>query len=191
MRVKSNGKKPLLMIAALALVVALSIGLTSAFLTSKVGLTNTFTPGKVSCEVVENVSDGKKTVVQVKNPQTDDAVPAYIRVAVVANTVDAEGNITGSANVSGSLGGEGWVQGADGYYYYTKIVEPKEPYNVTGNLLSGEIDLDGVQVTVLAQAIQAYGVSGETPAVKEAWGSSVNSVAADGSLVIIPATAGN
>ena len=191
MRVKSNGKKPLLMIAALALVVALSIGLTSAFLTSQQGLTNTFTPGKVSCEVVENVSDGKKTVVQVKNPQTDDAVPAYIRVAVVANTVDAEGNITGSANVSGSLGGEGWVQGADGYYYYTKIVEPKEPYNVTGNLLSGEIDLDGVQVTVLAQAIQAYGVSGETPAVKEAWGSSVNSVAADGSLVIIPATAGN
>ena len=191
MRVKSNGKKPLLMIAALALVVALSIGLTSAFLTSQQGLTNTFTPGKVSCEVVENVSGGKKTVVQVKNPQTDDAVPAYIRVAVVANTVDAEGNITGSANVSGSLGGKGWVLGADGYYYYTKIVEPKEPNNVTDNLLSDDIDLDGIQVTVLAQAIQAYGVSGETPAVKEAWGSSVNSVAADGSLVIIPATAGN
>lgn len=176
MRVKSNGKKPLLMIAALALVVALSIGLTSAFLTSQQGLTNTFTPGKVSCEVVENVSDGKKTVVQVKNPQTDDAVPAYIRVAVVANTVDAEGNITGSADVSGSLGGEGWVQGDDGYYYYTKIVEPKEPNNVTDNLLSDDIDLDGIQVTVLAQAIQAHGVTDGTPsvtAVKDAWGNNI------------------
>ena len=169
MRVKSNGKKPLLMIAALALVVALSIGLTSAFLTSQQGLTNTFTPGKVSCEVVENVSDGKKTVVQVKNPQTDDAVPAYIRVAVVANTVDENGNITGSADVSGSLGGEGWVRGADGYYYYAKIVEPKEPNNVTDNLLSGEIDLDGIQVTVLAQAIQAHGVTGDLMAAEDAW----------------------
>ena len=188
MRVKSNGKKPLLMIAALALVVALSIGLTSAFLTSQQGLTNTFTPGKVSCEVVENVSGGKKTVVQVKNPQTDDAVPAYIRVAVVANTVDAEGNITGSANVSGSLGGEGWVLGADGYYYYTKIVEPERD---TSNLVKAPIPLSNIQVTVLAQAIQAHGVSDGESAVAEAWKSGVSSVAADGSLVIKVTTAGN
>lgn len=185
MRVKSNGKKPLLMIAALALVVALSIGLTSAFLTSTRGLTNTFTPGEVSCEVKETVQNKVKSDIVVENTGT---IPAYIRVAVVANTVDAEGNITGSANVSGSLGGEGWVQGADGYYYYTKIVEPERD---TSNLVKAPIPLSNIQVTVLAQAIQAYGVSGETPAVKEAWGSSVNSVAADGSLVIIPATAGN
>ena len=111
MRVKSNGKKPLLMIAALALVVALSIGLTSAFLTSQQGLTNTFTPGKVSCEVVEDVRENYKTSIKVQNISENDyekanLVPAYIRVAVVANTVDENGNIAGSADVSGSLGGE-------------------------------------------------------------------------------------
>ena len=195
MRVKSNGKKPLLMIAALALVVALSIGLTSAFLTSQQGLTNTFTPGKVSCEVVEDFDENKtsKTSIKVQNISENDnekanLVPAYIRVAVVANTVDAEGNITGSANVSGSLGGEGWVLGADGYYYYTKIVEPERD---TSNLVKAPIPLSNIQVTVLAQAIQAHGVSDGESAVAEAWKSGVSSVAADGSLVIKVTTAGN
>jgi len=191
MRVKSNGKKPLLMIAALALVVALSIGLTSAFLTSTRGLTNTFTPGEVSCKVHETVSINEdtnkkeKSAIVVENTGT---IPAYIRVAVVANTVDAEGNITGSANVSGSLGGEGWVLGADGYYYYTKIVEPERD---TSNLVKAPIPLSNIQVTVLAQAIQAHGVSDGESAVAEAWKSGVSSVAADGSLVIKVTTAGN
>ncbi len=165
MRVKSNGKKPLLMIAALALVVALSIGLTSAFLTSQQGLTNTFTPGKVSCEVVENVSDGKKTVVQVKNPQTDDAVPAYIRVAVVANTVDAEGNITGNVEDFTFKLGDGWTENGGYYYCNTPVV----PGDQTADLLDSSITLDGIQVTVLAQAIQAHGVTGDLMAAEDAW----------------------
>ncbi len=195
MRVKSNGKKPLLMIAALALVVALSIGLTSAFLTSQQGLTNTFTPGKVSCEVVEDVKENYKTSIKVQNiseNEKDKLVPAYIRVAVVANTVDENGNITGSADVSSYLYGNAdnteWKLGTDGYYYFTKIVEPER---YTSELVKAPIPLSNIQVTVLAQAIQAHGVSDGESAVAEAWKSGVSSVAADGSLVIKVTTAGN
>ena len=86
MRVKARSKKPLFMIAAFALIVALSIGLTSAFLTHKTeGLTNTFTPGSVTCRVEEGFNgNNEKSSITVRNTGT---VPAYIRVAVVANTV--------------------------------------------------------------------------------------------------------
>ena len=173
MRVKSNGKKPLLMIAALALVVALSIGLTSAFLTSKVGLTNTFTPGSVTCRVEEGFNgNNEKSSITVRNTGT---VPAYIRVAVVANTVDAEGNIVGAADVSNKLVSSGsWMFNPDdGYYYHSGIVDPNDS---TGELLNSSIGLSGIQVTVLAQAIQAHGVTDGTPsvtAVKDAWGNNI------------------
>ena len=171
MRVKARSKKPLFMIAAFALVVALSIGLTSAFLTSQKGLTNTFTPGKVSCKVVEEFDGNSKTSIKVQNNSENNnekpnLVPAYIRVAVVANTVDTEGNITGTADVSEYLDGTDWIQGADGYYYYTKIVEPGTE---TTDLVQTDIPLSGVQVTVLAQAIQAHGVTGDFMAAEDAW----------------------
>lgn len=162
MRVKSNGKKPLLMIAALALVVALSIGLTSAFLTSQQGLTNTFTPGKVSCEVKETVQNKVKSDIVVQN--TGD-IPAYIRVAVVANTVDAEGNITGNVEDFTFNLGDGWTKNGGYYYCNTPVV----PGDQTADLLDSSITLDGVQVTVLAQAIQAHGVTGDLMAAEDAW----------------------
>lgn len=167
MRVKARSKKPLFMIAAFALVVALSIGLTSAFLTAKTGgLTNTFTPGSVTCQVVEDFEDNAKSSITVKNTGN---VPAYIRVAVVANTVDDEGNITGADDVSAHLAGTGWSENG-GYYYYTGIVEPN--YS-TGELLNSSINLSGKQVTVLAQAIQADGVTKvndeEIPVVETVW----------------------
>ena len=173
MRVKSNVKKPLLMIAALALVVALSIGLTSAFLTSKVGLTNTFTPGKVSCKVVEDFdTNNNKSLIKVQNISENDnekanLVPAYIRVAVVANTVDTEGNITGNVEDFTFKLGDGWTENGGYYYCNTPVV----PGDQTADLLDNSITLDGVQVTVLAQAIQAHGVNsaGES-AVFDAWG---------------------
>lgn len=164
MRVKARSKKPLFMIAAFALVVALSIGLTSAFLTAKTGgLTNTFTPGSVTCQVEEDFEDNAKSSITVKNTGN---VPAYIRVAVVANTVDDEGNIIGAADVSAHLAKAEWSE-KGGYYYYNGIVEPNQS---TDELLKSSIDLSGKQVTVLAQAIQAQGVTDETAAVEEAWG---------------------
>ena len=175
MRVKSNGKKPLLMIAALALVVALSIGLTSAFLTSQQGLTNTFTPGEVSCKVHETVTTNKETGKKEKSAivvENTGTIPAYIRVAVVANTVDAEGNITGNVEDFTFKLGDGWTKNGGYYYCNTPVV----PGDQTADLLDSSITLDGVQVTVLAQAIQAHGVTDGTPsvtAVKDAWGNNI------------------
>ena len=56
----------------------------------------------------------------------------------------------------------GWTK-IDGYYYYNGVVQPKE---TTGQLLDADgIDLNGIQVTILASAIQAEPDS----AVAQAW----------------------
>lgn len=157
-------RKGLTGLLALVLVLALAIGGTIAFLTLKTETkTNTFTPSQVTADVEEDVKDGIKSNVQVKN--TGDT-PAYIRVAVIANSVDEAGNIIGSADVSASLCGSNWTAGSDGYYYYNGVVAPGALTD--GNLLKSDINLEGKQVTILAEAIQAE----PAKAVTEAWGMS-------------------
>lgn len=52
-------------------------------------------------------------------------MPEYFRVAVVANWVDADGNVLASQDVSlGTLGPNWTLNAKDGYYYYTKPVNP-------------------------------------------------------------------
>ena len=80
----------------------------------------------------------------------------------IANTVDDEGNITGAADVSNKLASSDWTNVGD-YYYYNGVVQPNE---TTENLLAEGIDLNGIQVTILASAIQAEPDS----AVAQAWG---------------------
>lgn len=155
-------KPPMLLIVLLLLAIGTAGG-TLAFLTTRTTpVVNTFTPGEVSCRIVENVTDGIKSSVKVKNAGNIDA---YIRVAVVANTVDAEGNITGAADddiLRNALAASGWTKGADGYYYHNGVVAPNA---LTTELLSNPINLSGVQVTILASAIQSI----PDDAVKGAW----------------------
>lgn len=164
---KSNRPKYFVGLLALLLILVGTIGGTVAYLATHTGpVVNTFTPGKVSCEVVEefNTDKTQKTSVKVQNTGN---VPAFIRVAVVANTVDAQGNITGAADVSTALAASDWTE-SGGYYYYKGIVQPSE---VTGgNLLKSGIDLTGIQVTILASAIQ----STPADAVEDAWHMSYN-----------------
>lgn len=139
----------------------MAIGGTVAFLVTHTDqIVNTFQPTDVTCEINEEFNDNNtvKTSAVVENT---GKIPAYIRVAVVANTVDAEGNITGAADVSNKLAGSGWTKVGD-YYYYNGVVKPNE---TTGNLLAEGIDLNDIQVTILASAIQAE----PTNAVAEAW----------------------
>ena len=156
----SSAKKKLpLMLAVTVLAIAV-VSATVAFLidsTNKV--TNTFDPSSVDSSVEETVSGGVKSSVQIKN--TGD-INAYIRVAVIGNTVDESGNVTGPFDVSSCLAAAGWVKSGD-YYYWTEPVAPK---GLTGELLTGSIDLDGKQVTIVADAIQAD----PAKAVGEAWG---------------------
>lgn len=165
---KTNRPKHFAGLLALVLILVCTVGGTVAYLVAQTDpVTNTFTPGKVSCQVEEefNETNTVKTKAVVKNTGN---VPAYIRVAVVANTVDGD-NITGMKTLpAGWLNTTNWTEGSDGFYYYKGVVQPGEK---TDNLLKTGINLDGIQVTILASAIQSM----PDAAVEDAWNMSYNS----------------
>lgn len=157
-----TAKKASALTIAIILILVMAIGGTVAFLVTHTDqIVNTFQPTDVTCEINEKFNDDNtvKTSAVVENT---GKIPAYIRVAVVANTVDDEGNITGAADVSNKLASSDWTNVGD-YYYYNGVVQPNE---TTENLLAEGIDLNGIQVTILASAIQAEPDS----AVAQAWG---------------------
>ena len=167
---KTNRPKHFAGLLALVLILVCTVGGTVAYLVTHTDpVVNTFTPGKVSCQVEEEFKDNDtvKTKAVIKNTGN---VPAYIRVAVVVNTIDAQGNITGMADLSQDdwLNTANWTEGSDGFYYYKGVVQPGEK---TDNLLKTGINLDGIQVTILASAIQSM----PDAAVEEAWQMSYDS----------------
>lgn len=165
---KTNRPKHFAGLLALVLILVCTVGGTVAYLITHTDpVVNTFTPGEVSCQVEEEFNDNKteKTEAVVKNTGN---VPAYIRVAVVANTIDGEGNITGMKTLPDNrLNETDWTKSGD-FYYYKGVVQPGD---VTANLLKTGIDLTGIQVTILASAIQSM----PDDAVNEAWKMSYNS----------------
>ena len=163
---KTNRPKHFAGLLALALILVCTVGGTVAYLVTHTDpVVNTFTPGEVSCQVEEKFEGNNvKTEAVVKNTGN---VPAYIRVAVVANTIDAQGNITGMETLpAGWLNTEDWTKSGD-FYYYKGVVQPGD---VTDNLLNADINLEGIQVTILASAIQSM----PDDAVNKAWKMSYN-----------------
>lgn len=169
--ISSNGShagkaaKSSALIIALALILVLAVGGTVAYIFTQTGpVINTFTPSEAKITITEETNDNQKTEITVKNTST--GVPVYIRVALVANMIDEDGNVTGAAAVPEFEHGEGWNQIGE-YYYYT---EPVPVGQSTGNLLKTVMTLDeNMQVVVLADAIQAE----PTTAVTQAWGVTV------------------
>ncbi len=161
-------------LVATAMLLALAIGGTIAWLTDRTdGITNTFNPSKVTCEVTENFNGTVKTDVNVKN--TGDA-EAYIRVKLVTYRTNGQGqHIGGVAELPSFTLGENWVE-YGGYYYYTLPVEAgKAPAaNLTDRigLTAGYNDADGghQSIDVMAEAIQ----SKPAKAVGEAWNVSIS-----------------
>lgn len=184
---KRTSKRPTGRLAAMALatvlLLALTIGGTVAWLTSKTNdITNTFTPSKVTCEVQESFDGKVKTNVNVRN--TGDTT-AFIRVKLVTyRTNDAGQHIGGTAELPTINFGYYWVQ-YGGYYYYTLPVAAGETpaYNLADSITLTETynDADGGHqaIDVMAEAIQSQ----PEAAVKEAWGNAF-SIADDGHLVI-------
>lgn len=156
------------LIIALALILVLAVGGTVAYIFTHTGpVINTFTPADAKITVDEKTSDNKKTSITVVNNST--GVPVYIRVALVANMIDKDENVTGAASVPTFTPGDNWIEGNDGYYYYT---EPVPVGGSTGNLLQSPMTLsENMQVVVLADAIQAM----PKQAVIDAWGVTVDS----------------
>ena len=171
------------MVIATVLLLALAIGGTLAWLSTKDGpITNTFTPSKVTCVVTERFdgSTGVKSNVNVKNTGT---INAFIRVKLVTyRTNDQRQHIGGTASLPTFTLGENWVL-HDGYYYYTLPVapggSPETSLTESMTLTDSYTDADGGKqaIDVMAEAIQSV----PEAAVKAAWGAGF-SINADGSL---------
>jgi hypothetical protein len=102
-----------------------------------------------------------------------NVVPVYIRARLVSSWKDSKGNIMAvdsdkliKYNLTDKTS---WVQGDDGYYYYTKPVNPDQytDYLIDSVEKSGDpLPSDGhLEIQVLADGIQIYG-----DAMKDTWG---------------------
>lgn len=186
--------KKFIVVTALALLFFVTVGSTLAYIFTKTEpVENTFNPSKVACAVVENnkadensaniVETGStKTDVKIKNTGDTDA---YIRVAVVVNWMSDDGTKVWATKpvedkdytISYDLS-NGWVDGNDGYYYYTKAVPPTDGSNLTSILIENATQIndgpkgtDGTQyylsIEIVASAIQSNGMGANS--ALEAW----------------------
>ena len=177
---KKSILKKLVLTLSVILLLLIAVGATLSFLFANTEpVENTFTPSKVSCAVVENsgtpVSNGiqntgdKKSNVQIKNTGDTDA---YIRVAVVANWVSADGSrvwaqkpIENTDYTMTLASIADWIRGADGFYYYGEDVSPNhltELLITEARLMEGVTapkGTDGTQyylsIEIVASAIQS------------------------------------
>lgn len=176
---KKGTRKISAVLLAVVLVAACAAGGTLAWMAAHTDpVVNTFAPGEVTSEVVEELDGNTKKDVQIQNTGNVDA---YIRATVVINLVDNDGNVSAKTPVKDTdytvsgFPGDNWFQ-EGGYYYYTEKVAAQD---TTGNLIASIGPTENLpeglhlQVTILAEAIQADGTNGSTPAVTDAWGVTV------------------
>ena len=162
------------MVIATAVLLALAIGGTVAWLSTKdAPITNTFNPSKVACEVTESFNGKVKSNVNVKNTGDTDA---YIRVKLVTYRTNALGqHIGGTAELPSFTLGVNWVKYGDYYYYTLPVAAGEKPTNNlidSMTLTTAYVDADGGHQSsdVMAEAIQ----SGPAQAVGQAWGVSIS-----------------
>jgi len=137
--------------------------------------------GQVSCVIKEVVSNNTKTHIEIQNTSN---IPVYIRVAFISYWQDEDGNIVyeASKSVAPVYNGTDWFT-KDGYYYYTKAINPPEGETKygTGNILGNNEtiplvtkEVNGKQlfqvVDVIVEAIQAN----PSDAAEEVWGVKVS-----------------
>ena len=189
-RSKKKRKASILMVVALAGVLA--VGGTLAYITTETPeVKNTFDPAYVACEVVEpEYSDAAKTDVQVQNTGNIDA---YIRAKIVVNWADEDGNVSGTSVKASDYVmeyGSGWVEGADGFWYW---INPVAPEGLTGDLIErcvqtaeASVPEGGyyLSVEILASAIQSL----PADVVVSEWSSGVSKV--EGSILVVKTTQG-
>lgn len=166
----SGGRKTAL-ILSLCLIFALAVGTTFALLkASTAPVENTFTAAESGTHIDEKLDGNQKKSIVVQN--TGTAV-SYVRVKLVMNWVDENGNVSAEpVNITPSITADWFEQG--GIYYYKMPVAAK---GETTNLLKTPITQgtapEGyhLEVTVLAESIQAA----PSAAVQQSWGVGVDS----------------
>ena len=154
---RMRNTKTMLVLAMVMLVLACAVGGTIAFLIDTTDtVTNTFTPARVTCQVVEgNFIDKVSTTKENVRIQNTGNTDAWIRATVVANWVDGNGKIVAPCEVNlGEV--SGWTQ-KDGYYYYNQIVPPtdKTSYLITSYKPTGGPEGAHLEMTIVCQAVQS------------------------------------
>lgn len=161
-----NGKRSLAALIALVLIICVAVGGTIAYIVTQTDkVENKFTPADVQIEIHETFNGTDKSSITVENVNDAKNVPCYIRVKLVSNMQDKDGNVIGSAAINAFNLNDKWFKGNDGCYYYKNVVAVGD---ATENLLAAgeKITLaNGQVVEVLAEGIQA---TPET-AVTSAW----------------------
>ena len=171
-RPSRESKKSLTALIALILIICLAVGGTVAFIVTQTqAVKNTFTPADVTVKIKEEFQDNIKSSITVLNVNDADKedVPCYIRVKLVSNIQDNDGNVLKAAPLGKISLGNDWIDGGDGCYYYKNVVEVGKS---TSNLLAEEASItltDGQVVEVLAEGIQAM----PKQAVIDAWGQTI------------------
>ena len=166
-------KKPLTLFVALVLLLTRAVGGSLAWLVSNDNVTNSMVPGEVPIQINETVSNNVKSDVTVTN---DGNIQAFIRVAIIANAVDEQGNVTTVGNKPSFTVSSDWTE-IDGYYYYNGIVEPKgTPGNRTAPLFTTDVSFANGEINILAESIQVQGgITGDGNASVDAWKASFDS----------------
>lgn len=184
---KFNRKKRLLrwnrqfvLLASIAVLLVGAVGGSLAYLTTNTpDVVNTFTPGEVPPSINETRPEDNGNVKKNVSVTNSGNVDAYIRAAVVVNWVDDEGNIVNNPEghtYAINYSKTDWVDGEDGYFYYTK---PVAANGQTGELISSAYPTAGttykLQIEIMAQSIQSV----PTSVVTDKWGVTV---ATDGTI---------
>lgn len=188
------------MLVSLLLIIGITVGGTLAYIVADSGpVKNTFTPSEVTTTVDEDVSNGVKTSVRIKN--TGDTT-AYIRAAVVITWQDKNGNILGEKPVEDTdydidyanvvePGANRWIKGADGFYYWTSPVLSEDETStncMTGVLINNceakqtktiGTGADAVTYSLAVEIIGSGIQSVPASVVVEEWSSGVSSVSGD------------
>lgn len=166
---RKHNRKPLLLLASLVLIFALATTGTLAWLITNTGaVQNTMVPASVPITIHETFDGTTKRGVTVQNTGNTDA---YIRVAIVANAVDDNGNVIAGTVPSYIVDTTKWQLLDDGYYYYKGTVAPN---GSTTGLFTEAVTVTGGEINILAESIQALGgYNGQAPE-KYAWGVTYN-----------------
>lgn len=155
-------------LAACVSVIGLGGYAASAYLTDAAKIVNAFQPGENSTHITEDfptptpILPGTDSVISKKVIITNEAssgngVTCYIRAKIFYSTTDL-----GTYTVQGM--DSGWVKGTDGYYYYTKAVEPgastaplMTSLKIDGNTYNSNFntELKEIEINIYEESYQA------------------------------------
>lgn len=166
----SGGRKTAL-ILSLCLIFALAVGTTFALLkASTAPVENTFTAAESGTHIDEKLDGSQKKSIVVQN--TGTAV-SYVRVKLVMNWVDENGNVFAEpVNITPSIT-DNWFEQGGIYYYKMPVAAKGETTNLLKTPITQGTAPEGyhLEVTVLAESIQAA----PSAAVQQSWGVGVDS----------------